>query len=80
LELLSSQRGAYSLVRDTSAVLLDMTPDHKMVEKMRGAIEGDGDHLTDLHVWRLGPSHLGAILSVETREPGAQAGVLSITA
>jgi len=27
---------AYSLVRDTSAVLLDMNPDHKMVEKMRG--------------------------------------------
>ena len=30
------------------------------------AIEGDGDHLTDLHVWRLGPGHLGAIVSVAT--------------
>lgn len=60
---------AYNLVRDTSAVLLDMNPDHKMVEKMRGVIESDGDHLTDLHLWRLGPGHLGAIVSVETRQP-----------
>jgi cation diffusion facilitator family transporter len=59
---------AYSLVRDTSAVLLDMNPDRKMVEKMRGVIESDGDHLTDLHLWRLGPGHLGAIVSVETRQ------------
>jgi hypothetical protein len=29
-------------------------------------VEHDGDHLTDLHVWRLGPGHLGVIVSVET--------------
>jgi Co/Zn/Cd efflux system component len=36
-------------------------------------VEQDGDHLTDLHVWRLGPGHLGVIVSVETssgRGPG----------
>jgi cation diffusion facilitator family transporter len=60
---------AYSLVRDTSAVLLDMNPDQNMAEKMRGVIESDGDHLTDLHLWRLGPGHLGAIVSVATRQP-----------
>ena len=28
-----------------------------------------GDRLTDLHLWRLGPGHLGAILAIETRQP-----------
>ena len=57
---------AYGLVRDTGAILLDMTPDHHTAEGVRTAIEADGDHLTDLHVWRLGPGHLGAIVSVAT--------------
>jgi cation diffusion facilitator family transporter len=58
---------AYSLVRDTTAVLLDMNPDQRMAQRMREAIETDGDRLTDLHLWRLGPGHLGAIVSVATR-------------
>jgi cation diffusion facilitator family transporter len=59
---------AYTLVRDTGAILLDMTPDRSMAERMRATIETDGDQLTDFHVWRLGPGHLGAIVSVTTRE------------
>jgi cation diffusion facilitator family transporter len=58
---------AYSLVRDTTTVLLDMNPDQSMAERMRALIETDGDRLTDLHLWRLGPGHLGAILAVATR-------------
>ncbi len=58
---------AYTLVRDTGAILLDMTPDRSMAERMRAAIETDGDRLTDLHLWRLGPGHLGVIVSVATR-------------
>ncbi len=57
---------AYGLVRDTGAILLDMNLDRQTAESLRAAIESDGDHLTDLHVWRLGPGHLGAILSVAT--------------
>ena len=37
-----------------------------MADSLRRAIEGDGDHLADLHLWRLGPGHLGAILSIRT--------------
>jgi cation diffusion facilitator family transporter len=59
---------AYTLVRDTGAILLDMTPDRGMAERMRAAIETDGDRLTDLHLWRLGPGHLGVIVSVATRQ------------
>jgi Co/Zn/Cd efflux system component len=51
---------AYTLVRNTNGVLLDINPD-------RGMIESDGDRLTDLHLWRLGPGHLAAILSVATQ-------------
>jgi cation diffusion facilitator family transporter len=58
---------SYGLVRDTSAVLLDMNPDRNMAERMRATIETDGDQLTDLHLWRLGPGHLGAIISVATQ-------------
>jgi cation diffusion facilitator family transporter len=59
---------AYTLIRDTGAILLDMTPDRGMAERMRAVIETDGDRLTDLHLWRLGPGHLGVIVSVATQQ------------
>jgi cation diffusion facilitator family transporter len=58
---------SYTLIRDTGAVLLDMNPDRSMAARMREMIEIDGDRLTDLHLWRLGPGHLGAILCVATQ-------------
>lgn len=60
------------LVRDTGAILLDRLPDAGMAEKVKRAIESEGDRVTDLHLWRLGPGHLGAIVSIATsaqREP-----------
>jgi cation diffusion facilitator family transporter len=58
-----------ALIRDTGAILLDRTPDPGMAEKVRRAIESEGDRVTDLHLWRLGPGHLGAIVSVATSTP-----------
>ena len=60
---------SYGLIRDTGAILLDMNPDRGMAERVRATIERDGDRLEDLHLWRLGPGHLGAILSVATTKP-----------
>lgn len=57
------------LIRDTGAILLDMNPDRRMADNLRQTIESDGDTLADLHLWRLGPGHLGAIVSVSTSEP-----------
>jgi cation diffusion facilitator family transporter len=57
---------SYGLVRDTGRILLDMNPDQGMTAKVREAIESDGDRLLDLHLWRLGPGHLGAVVSVLT--------------
>lgn len=59
---------SYGLVRDTGAILLDMNPDRRMATSMRAAIESEGDRLSDLHLWRLGPGHLGAIVSVVTEK------------
>jgi cation diffusion facilitator family transporter len=62
-----------ALIRDTGAVLLDMNPDRGMAEKVRTAIEADGDAISDLHLWRLGPGHLGAIVSVVTPSARSEA-------
>jgi cation diffusion facilitator family transporter len=55
-----------ALIRDTGAVLLDMNPDRAMADNLRRTIESDGDRVADLHLWRLGPGHLGAVVSVVT--------------
>ena len=60
---------SFGLVRDTGAILLDMTPDRQMAGRIRRAVEAEGDRLTDLHLWRLGPGHLGAIVAVATAAP-----------
>ena len=59
---------AYALVRDTSRILLDMNPDTALATRMRRRLEEDGDRVADLHLWRLGPGHFGAIVSVVPRE------------
>ena len=59
---------SFSLVRDTGAILLDMIPDRKMADNLRQTVEREGDRLADLHLWRLGPGHLGAIISVITKQ------------
>jgi cation diffusion facilitator family transporter len=59
---------SYGLVRDTGAILLDRIPDGRLAQKLRTTIESDGSTLADLHLWRLGPGHLGAIVSVCPKE------------
>jgi cation diffusion facilitator family transporter len=54
------------LLRDTGGILLDRMPDPRMAEKVRHIIEAEGDRVTDLHLWRLGPGHLGAIVCIAT--------------
>lgn len=57
-------RWSWSLVRDTSAVLLDTADDH-LIDEMRECVEGPGDaRIADLHVWRIGPTAHAGIVSV----------------
>jgi cation diffusion facilitator family transporter len=60
---------SYGLMRDTGAILLDMNSDQRMAEYVRHAIEDLGDKVVDLHVWRVGPGHMSAVVSVATGKP-----------
>ena len=60
---------AFVLIRDTGGILLDVSRDDRLANKVRAAIEAGGDKLADLHVWRLGPGHMGAVASVVTDDP-----------
>lgn len=59
---------SFGLMRDTGGILLDMNTDRKMADKVRHTIEENGDKVLDLHVWRVGPGHMSALVSVATRE------------
>lgn len=58
---------SYGLMRDTGAILLDICPTDTIENKVRQAVEIAGDQLLDLHVWRLGPGHFGAVVSVVSK-------------
>jgi len=57
---------SYGLLRDTGAILLDICPSDTIQRKVESAVASAGDQLMDLHVWRLGPGHFGAVVSVVT--------------
>lgn len=60
---------SWGLMRDTGGILLDMNVDRRMADKVRHVVEENGDTVVDLHIWRVGPGHLSAILSVTTTDP-----------
>lgn len=62
---------AYSLVRDTSGILLDRTPPSSdLPDQIRRVVESDGDSLvTDLHVWQVGIGKFAAMISVVAHQP-----------
>ncbi|RVM03146.1 CDF family Co(II)/Ni(II) efflux transporter DmeF [Sinorhizobium meliloti] len=63
-------RWSWGLIRDSGSVLLDyIPPGEDLPDEIRAAIERDGDRITDLHVWQLGPGHHGAIVSLVTKNP-----------
>jgi cation diffusion facilitator family transporter len=62
-------RWSWGLIRSSALVLLDAVPDPKLVERIRKRIEVEGDRVCDLHLWRLGPGHLAAIVAVVSDNP-----------
>ena len=61
---------SYSLLRDTSQVLLDREMDCEVVHGIREAIESDNDtRISDLHVWRVGKNKFGCIVSIVASDP-----------
>ena len=63
-------RWSLGLLRDTSGVLLDAEVPAGRRDAIRAAVEASpANRVADLHVWRVGPRHLAAILAVVTTEP-----------
>ena len=57
------------LVRSSAAVLLDVMPGSAMADAVRPRIGVGEDRVGDLHLWRPGPGHTAAIVSVVTHDP-----------
>jgi cation diffusion facilitator family transporter len=64
---------SYGLLSSAGAVLLDMQPDRRLPGRIRKVLEVDGDRVSDLHLWRLGPGHFGVILAVVSDHPAEPA-------
>ena len=64
---------SYGLLRSAGAVLLAMQPDGRLHGRIRKALEVDGDRVSDLHLWRLGPGHFGLIAAVVSDHPAEPA-------
>jgi cation diffusion facilitator family transporter len=62
---------SFGLIRTAGTVLLDMVPDRHLAGTIRQRLEVDGDRVSDLHLWRLGPGHAGLIASVVSDQPQA---------
>jgi cation diffusion facilitator family transporter len=60
---------SWRLIRDAGAVLLDAAPDRALDDAIRSRLEIGHDRISDLHVWRLGPGHHAAIVSVVSDAP-----------
>jgi len=62
---------SYGLMRSSGAVLLDRVPDGRLERSIRLRLEVGGDRVSDLHLWRLGPGHVGMIASLVSDRPKA---------
>ena len=60
---------SWGLIRAAGAVLLDLRPDAALAAEVRARLEGNGDRVADLHLWRVGPGHAAAVVSVVSDQP-----------
>ena len=65
-------RWSLSLMKETSPVLLDESIELKYKVAVKEKIESDADNrISDLHIWRVGPSHFAVIISLVSHTPKA---------
>jgi cation diffusion facilitator family transporter len=60
---------SWNLIRAAGTVLLDMRPEgiaRKIAERLEA---GGGDRIADLHLWRVGPGHHAAVVSIVCDRP-----------
>ncbi|MGA9763949.1 MAG: CDF family Co(II)/Ni(II) efflux transporter DmeF [Rhodomicrobium sp.] len=57
------------LARHSGGILVDSVPDRGLAEEMRIKLEAGGDAVSDLHLWRIGPGHYAAMVSILSGDP-----------
>ena len=62
---------SFGLLRSSGAVLLDIVPNARLRQQIKRLLEIGTDRVADLHIWRLGPGHVGIIASVVSDAPQA---------
>ena len=60
---------SFKLMQSSGAVLLDIVPDAGLERQIKERLEVGTDRVADLHIWRLGPGHVGVITSVVSDAP-----------
>ena len=65
---------SWSLVRSAGAVLLDLQAEPRLAREIARRLEaGSDDRIADLHIWRVGPGHNAAVVSLVSDRPEAPA-------
>jgi len=57
------------LARQSGGILIDAVPDRALAAEMRQRLEANGDAVSDLHLWRVGPGHYAAMVSILSGNP-----------
>ena len=60
---------SWGLVRAAGATLLDLLPDETLAGRVRARLERGSDRVADLHLWRIGPGHCAAVVSIVSDAP-----------
>jgi len=61
---------SWVLLRDTSVILIDRTPQTDLKDEIRKAVESEeGTSIVDLHVWQVGVGQFSAIVSIAAENP-----------
>lgn len=68
------------LVKSAGAVLLDTVPAPGLEAEIRTRLETHGDRISDCHIWRIGPGHSAAVLSIVTHTPKPPAAYKALVA
>ncbi len=63
-------RWSWGLLKDTSSILLDHSLEDEAIIKIKKILEADSDNrVSDVHIWRVGPDHYAAVISIVTLYP-----------
>lgn len=57
------------LIRSAGMTLLDMVPDASLSSQVKETLETNGDRVSDLHIWRVGPGHSAVVVSLVSDHP-----------